>query len=101
MHRAIHRGVPLAALALAAPLLLSSSSEVSAGGPVPAMSPGPACQAPASAPRDRIRAADVAPADEDLVVLNGRGYNYGANPLGELDRIQVEALMTRVETLRR
>jgi hypothetical protein len=101
MHRAIHRGVPLAALALAAPLLLSSSSEVSAGEPVSVMSPGPACQAPASAPLGRIRGADVAPADQDLVVLNGRGYNYGANPPDALDRVQLEALMTRVETLRR
>jgi hypothetical protein len=107
MQRAIRRRAPLAALALAAPLMLSSSSTESAVGE-PADQAG-VCEVSPRGVVDphmiremaRLRSANAAPAAADLVVLNGRGFNYGAAEPAPLDRIQLEALMADVESQRR
>jgi hypothetical protein len=111
MERANRRRVALAALALAAPLMLSSSTTESAAGEArEEASRAPlACEAPATAVFDRRIEGEIArraagggqPADSDIVVLNGRGYNYGPAEPNSLDRIQLETLMTRVEIERR
>jgi hypothetical protein len=107
MQRAIRRRVPLAALALVAPLMLSSSTPAPASGQAGEASREPlACEGKPTRVSDavaglaRLRGSGP-PADTDLVVLNGRGYNYGAADPEQLDRIQLEALMVRQEAGRR
>jgi hypothetical protein len=109
MQPAIRRRVPLAALALVAPLMLSTSSTESAAGEVGDHASGAAntCEAPATAtidrrvaPMARIR-GEGAPADANFVVLNGRGYNYGAPDPADFDRVQLEALMAEIESQRK
>ncbi len=96
--RCMRRRAPVVALALAAPLILSSSSVGS--DPAPASSSEAAvCQAGPAAPQRsveeevaRLAASVGLPADQDVVMLNGRGYNYGPPQDQRLDRIGLEAL---------
>jgi hypothetical protein len=111
MQRPNRRRVPLAVLALAAPLMLSSSTtgsgrgdEASASGSAgvcEAADPGAMAQRIADELARVKRPENMPPADKDLVVLNGRGYNYGAADPEPLDRIQLEALMAEIENTQR
>jgi hypothetical protein len=67
--------------------------------------PGPQCSADQAPAADaaveallaklRREQADQRPASaEGLIVLNGRGYNYGPPPGIELDRIHAESVQT-------
>lgn len=106
----MRRTTPVAVLALAAALLLSAPSAGS--DPVdPAEAPqGGVCEAgPLAATPQRSVEEEVArlaasgqlPADQDVVMLNGRGYNYGPTPEQQLDMIKVEALKAEAELLKR
>jgi hypothetical protein len=95
----VKRGrIPLAALALVAPLMLSSSTTGSSAEGEVGTAPL-TCEAPPAGLDHRIGtgvariAGSGVPADGDFVVLNGRGFNYGHAEPGELDRIQLEALV--------
>jgi hypothetical protein len=96
------------AMALAAMLLLASPGvkAVRAAGDEPASSPAEQCGA-ASAPsadadldrfladlRREQRARDSA-GDAEIVMLNGRGYNYGPPPRIDLDLQRARAAETR------
>lgn len=105
MERSIRRRAPLVALALAAPLMLSSSAtESTAGEAGTGSSPEPlSCEMPKAADLARhIQAGpQMVPDDGSTVVLNGRGYNYGAAEEEPLDRMQIEGLMNQIEIERR
>lgn len=84
-----------------APALADEMAEerVSTPEPGPQCSVGdpPSADAEAQALLTRLRQeqmAGVAGGAEGLIVLNGRGYNYGPPPGIELDRIQAESAQT-------
>ena len=81
MRRPAHRRVLIAVLALAGLLILSSAIK----GTDPAGGAGATRTGP--------------PGPEDVVVLNGRGYNYGPAPGRDLDPKRIEA--QRAEAQRR
>lgn len=104
MRRPTRRRALVAVLALATPLILSSSSV----GTGPAAAAGGSDQADvceAGAASDRrveveLRRLSERPelrGDPNIVVLNGRGYNYGPAPEGRIDRIRLEALEAEAE----
>ena len=97
--RRLRRSAPVAALALLAPLFLTSSSVGSDPAPA-AFSQGAAavCEAATAAPPRsargefaRLAARGELRGNEDVVTLNVRGYNYGP-PAGQRDLIRLHAL---------
>lgn len=95
----------LAVLALLSPLILSSSST----GSDPARPGDAVCEAGPDAAAQRAQAKRARLAEHrgvptgrtDVVLLNGRGYNYGAVQDSGLDAAQLEALKAAVRRSRR
>ena len=96
MRRFTSRRALLTILALAAPLVLSSSMSAGSDPAVASGAEGAVCSALRSGPSlqeglDRVRASAALSAGRTgVVTLNGGGYNYGALPGQEMDRIQLE-----------
>ena len=105
MRRRTSRRAPVAILALAAPLILSSAgqrSDPAASGEAQGAE-GAVCQAvPASNAQrdidphlDRLVASGEIAGSPEVVVLNNRGYNYGPTPQPELGALRLEAELRR------
>ena len=111
MRRRLIRRAPAVALALTAPLILSSAGR----GSDPAVSDdaqgaeAAVCRAvPASnAPRDleqqvdRLAASGQIAGSPNVVVLNTQGYNYATPADPQLERLRLEALQLEAELRRR
>ena len=107
MRRRMSRRAPVVALALTAPLILSSAGHGS--DPASAEAQGAEAAvcgvAPAAERReleqlfDRLAAHDAL-GTPNVVVLNAQGYGYGRRADLQLERIQLEALQLEAELRR-
>ena len=98
MKRSARRSLPILLLALSAPLVLSSS-EAGPEQPAPGLE-GAVCEAGPADPMAGIQQTlaqlaapiEALPADGDVVVLNGSGYNYRPKRGTDLEQIERELL---------
>ena len=108
MRRRLSRRAPVVALALTAPLILSSpghGSDPAASAEAQGAEAAVCGVAPAAERReleqlfDRLAAHDAL-GTPNVVVLNAQGYGYGRRADLQLERIQLEALQLEAELRR-
>lgn len=109
MRRRLSRRAPVVALALTAPLILSSpghGSDPAASAEAQGAEAAVCGAAPAAERRelaqlfDRLAAHGALAGTPNVVVLNAQGYSYGHRADLQLERVQLEALRLEAELRR-